>query len=131
MTKKQRQEVFNKFGGKCAYTGKPLGPDWQVDHITPVRYFVWRGMTDNPNDSANLVPCLRRINHYKRCKDLEMWRTFISTLHLRLKKLPKKTRVLHTEKRKEYLIDVANAFDIAIDKPFSGLFYFETLTPTP
>jgi hypothetical protein len=127
MKKYDRQKVYNKFGGLCAYTGKPLGEDWQVDHITPVKYFVWRQSKTDPNCLDNLVPCLRRLNHYKRCKDLEEWRHYILTLHLRLAKLLKKTRVKRTESRKVYLLDVAEAFGITAEKPFNGLFYFETL----
>lgn len=131
MTKKLRQEIFEKYGGLCAYTGKPLGHDWQVDHVEPSKHFDWGLKQGEANAIDNLVPCLRRINHYKRCKNLETWRQFISTLHIRLKKLPNKTRVQRTEKRKEYLLDVAAAFDITVDKPFNGLFYFETLTAEP
>ena len=36
MTKKQRQEVFDKFGGRCAYCGCELGKGWHLDHIEPV-----------------------------------------------------------------------------------------------
>lgn len=93
MNKKLRQEVYNKFGGLCAYTGRPLGDDWQVDHVNPVKHYVWGLNQGDANNIDNLVPCLRRINHYKRCKDLEMWREFILKLHTRLKKLPKKTRI--------------------------------------
>ena len=28
MPKIDREAVFQKYGGFCAYTGKPLGPDW-------------------------------------------------------------------------------------------------------
>lgn len=128
MTKKQRQEIFNKFGGLCAYTGKPLGDDWQVDHVNPAAYFRWGINRGDMNSTDNLVPCLRRINHYKRCRDLEDWRRFIGNLHERLKKLPKNTRVQKREKTKQYLLSVAEAFGITIDKPFAGKFYFETIT---
>ena len=30
-----RQRIYAKYQGRCAYTGKPLGDDWQVDHIIP------------------------------------------------------------------------------------------------
>ena len=39
----------------------------------------------------------------------------------------KKTMIEKTLKRKEYLLEVAELFDITPDKPFSGKFYFETL----
>jgi 5-methylcytosine-specific restriction endonuclease McrA len=36
MTKKERQIVFDKFGGKCAYCGCELIKGWHVDHLAPV-----------------------------------------------------------------------------------------------
>lgn len=29
----KRQVVYNKFNGLCAYSGKPLQDDWQIDHM--------------------------------------------------------------------------------------------------
>lgn len=37
MTKEQRQEIFNKYGGRCAYCGCELQKGWHVDEIEPVR----------------------------------------------------------------------------------------------
>ena len=37
LTKKQERElIFNKYGGKCAYCGCDLPDRWHVDHIDPV-----------------------------------------------------------------------------------------------
>lgn len=36
ISKKIREQVYNKFGGKCAYTGQPLDDKWQVDHAEPL-----------------------------------------------------------------------------------------------
>lgn len=36
MNKKDRQIVFNKFGGRCAYCGCELVKGWQLDHLQPV-----------------------------------------------------------------------------------------------
>jgi 5-methylcytosine-specific restriction endonuclease McrA len=41
MKKQLREEVYNKYGGLCAYTGKPLGDDWQIDHIHPKCSIIW------------------------------------------------------------------------------------------
>ncbi|MGE4526479.1 MAG: HNH endonuclease [Sphaerochaeta sp.] len=115
-----RQAVYNKFGGRCAYTGKPLGDDWQVDHIVPKKH----GGIDNFD---NLLPALRIVNHYKRALDTELFRTwFLAGLHLRLRKLPKNPRTAKGLRRKEYLLSVAEAFDITEDKPFCGRFWFES-----
>jgi 5-methylcytosine-specific restriction endonuclease McrA len=36
MTKSDRQKVFDKYNGKCAYCGCELGKGWHVDHVQPV-----------------------------------------------------------------------------------------------
>ena len=36
-TKKQREIIYNKYGGKCAYCGCDLPDRWHIDHIIPVR----------------------------------------------------------------------------------------------
>jgi 5-methylcytosine-specific restriction endonuclease McrA len=41
ISKKNRELVKNMFGGKCAYTGTDLLPDWQVDHVSPIRRNWW------------------------------------------------------------------------------------------
>jgi hypothetical protein len=51
----------------------------------------------------------------------------LGSLHERLNRLPKKPRTEKGKRRKEYLLSVARYFDITPDKPFSGVFYFETL----
>lgn len=37
MTKKNRQLIFNKYNGRCAYCGCELQKGWHVDEIEPVR----------------------------------------------------------------------------------------------
>lgn len=124
-----REAVRNKFGGLCAYTGKPLGDDWQVDHMQPVSHWCWPqpGYKKKVNDFDNLMPAIKIINHYKRDAHLEAFRKSMLTFHLRLAKLPKKTQRPQTIKRILYMRTIADLFDITVDKPFSGKFYFETL----
>jgi hypothetical protein len=125
MKKSDRQKVFDKYGGRCAYTGKPLGADWQVDHLyCKMETTILR---KNRNDSDNMVPTLAIVNHYKRGLLFDHWRERIAKLHIRIAKLPKKTRATKTQKTKEYLLKVAEAFDITPDRPFSEVFYFETM----
>lgn len=128
MKKSDRQKVFEKFGGRCAYTGKPLEKDWQVDHLyCKMETTIRRQERNNIN---NMVPALAIINHYKRGLLFDHWRERILKLHIRISGLPKKTRAVKTQKTKEYLLKVADAFDITPDKPFSGVFYFETIDST-
>ena len=34
--KKEREIIFNKYGGRCAYCGEPLTKGWHVDEIEPI-----------------------------------------------------------------------------------------------
>lgn len=130
ISKQTRQQVFEKYNGLCAYTGKPLDDKWQVDHVTPRIYFFHRGIKtghiENPDDISNLLPAIRIVNHYKRDHSLESFRRYMLSFHLRLKKLPKKTVVERTKGRIEYLNKIAVLFEITPDKPFAGKFYFES-----
>lgn len=45
MKKADREIVFNKFGGKCAYCGEVLQKGWHVDEIEPVRR-TWEYVLD-------------------------------------------------------------------------------------
>jgi 5-methylcytosine-specific restriction endonuclease McrA len=130
MNAKDRQIIFDKFGGKCAYSGTPLESDWQVDHLIPVVRNWWSGdMVFKKNDiMSNLIPCQKLINHYKHSYDLETFRTWLlGGLHTRLKKVPKNPRTTKGAARKKYILKVAGYFGITEDKPFNGKFYFETL----
>lgn len=78
MNKAIREQVFNKYNGLCAYTGKPLGNDWQVDHMTS-KYRHQNQTYSNcetvdeverrlkrVDDIENLMPTIKIVNHYKR-----------------------------------------------------------------
>lgn len=138
LTKQQRLQLRDKYGGRCAYTGKPLTSDWQVDHVkSQFQHAYWYTGEEDYNDykkrvhnTDNLVPTLRIVNHYKRSLDLEGFRRYMAGFHLRLAKLPKTTKIERTAKRKAYMQSVADAFGITVDKPFSGVFYFETIPRT-
>lgn len=80
------------------------------------------------NNIENLLPALRIVNHYKRANTVEGFRKFMLTFHERLNKLPKKTLVPKTVRRIEYMNEIADCFGITSEKPFNGIFYFETLT---
>lgn len=139
MNNKIRQKVFEKYNGLCAYTGKPLGNDWQVDHMTSKILHSYRVLynasgIDEINERRkevdnieNLMPAIKIINHYKRSLDLEGFRDYMLSFHKRLKKLPKKTAIYETQRRKDYMFKVAELFDITPDRPFEGKFYFETI----
>lgn len=128
ISKKLRQQVYEKYGGRCAYTGKPLDDKWQVDHVTPYLYLTVRypSHLEIINHINNLLPACQIINHYKRSKDLEEFRQYMLTFHKRLERLPNNCIVEKSRRRKAYMLKVAELFDITPDKPFIGKFYFET-----
>lgn len=122
-----REEIYNKYNGLCAYTGKPLDEKWQIDHVTSKFLHSYYNLETDVNEECNLVPAIRIINHYKREKNLESFRQYMLTFHLRLAKLPKNTMVNSTKRRKEYMNTIAELFNITVECPFSGKFYFETI----
>ena len=144
MDKKKRKQIYEKYNGRCAYTGKRLvDGEWQIDHMTSrfkIKYNAARNVAERKdwdayqetiehvNDVDNLMPALTIVNHYKRSLDLEGFREYMLTFHKRLAKLPKHTNSPSTAKRIIYMNKVADVFGITVDKPFTGLFYFETLT---
>ena len=105
MTKSQREAVYERYHGHCAYCGKPIRyKDMQVDHIIPRR----KGGRD---EMSNYNPACRRCNHYKDSLGLEQFRGLIRTLPERLRKI--------------YIFRVAEDFGIVRAWDWDGRFYFE------
>jgi hypothetical protein len=119
----KKNKIFNKFNGRCAYTGTELLPDWQIDHVQPKS-------RKGTGDLENLFPAQRLINHYKNTFTLEEWRIWrLNKLHIRLTELPKNPRTEKGKKKKAYLLEVARMFGVTPDKPFKH-FYFKKLNDT-
>lgn len=127
MKKELREQVYQKYKGHCAYTGKPLGESWQIDHITPKLHYTLGIAQGDPNDINNLIPCISIINHYKRSKCLDEFRKYMAEFHIRFSKYPRNPYDPKSIKRKMYMQTISDLFDISTDKPFNGKFYFETL----
>lgn len=130
MTKKEkiRVHLWQKYNGRCAYCGKPLGDDWQIDHIKPVIRYGLKPIYPENDVLENMVPAISIINHYKRAVDIELFRKWLlGELHVRMTKLPKNPKCEKSIRHKAYMLRIAELFDITPDKPFSGVFYMETL----
>lgn len=112
---KQREVVYNKCGGRCAYCGQEITmKSMQVDHYYPKcspEYAIACGVDVNHID--NLMPSCRQCNHYKRADSPKGWRVTMQGLHERVAKI--------------YIHRVAVNFGMATLKPWDGKFYFETL----
>lgn len=60
MKKSDRQLIFDKYGGRCAYCGCELEKGWHVDEIEPIR----RGF--KYDYSGDTVKKIRHIKHPER-----------------------------------------------------------------
>ncbi|UUC95559.1 HNH endonuclease [Comamonas sp. C11] len=86
LSKKQRAELREKFGGRCAYCGSLLGDKWHADHVEPIvrnDWFKRAGFTkelhcppDHPERDtlANMNPACPPCNIDKHSLTLEGWR---------------------------------------------------------
>lgn len=81
MNQRQRIQIFNKYGGHCAYCGCALDiKDMQVDHIN-AKYLGGENVLENYN------PSCRQCNFYKSTMSIEDFRERIeNTLIPNLKK---------------------------------------------
>ena len=74
LSKDEREVVYQKMDGHCAYCGCELKYDeMQIDHIIPLR----KGGADT---LENMLPACRSCNHYKSTLDLEDFRTMIERM---------------------------------------------------
>ena len=86
LSKKQRAELREKFGGRCAYCGQPLGEKWHAYHVEPIvrnDWFKRAGFAkelhrppDHPerDNLSNLHPACPPCNIDKHSLSLESWR---------------------------------------------------------
>lgn len=87
LTKKEkRNEVFEKYGGKCAYCGCEITlKNFQEDHIWPK--FLAHHQPELDNDRfENLNPSCRKCNNFKHGNRLEGFRRQLQNQVSRLRK---------------------------------------------
>ena len=86
--KKIREQVYNKYGGHCAYCGCPLEyKDMQVDHIESV--YTSSLLKKEVNDSIeNYMPSCRMCNFYKSTSTIEQFRNNLQNMLMRNVRLP-------------------------------------------
>ena len=83
ISKQQREAVFNKYGGRCAYCGCELTlRTMQVDHIKAVyTSYLENDNVETQDDSLeNLNPSCRQCNFYKGTLNIEQFRNKIKTI---------------------------------------------------
>ena len=116
-----RQEVYNKCSGHCAYCGVEITiKQMQVDHIKPLyrndnveTLEVW-GVERGTDEMDNLNPSCSRCNKWKSTFSLEMFRTIVEKSIDRMERDTPNFRLA----RDYGLIEV---------KPIKVVFYFEKM----
>lgn len=120
MTKKEREAIYNKYNGHCAYCGKKIEyKDMQVDHIIPQRRATakagrGRVSIDVIEDPSNLICSCRSCNHYKRAHSLETFRRYIEEIPMKLS-------------RDNYIYKVGLRYNLIEEHPRKIKFYFEQM----
>jgi 5-methylcytosine-specific restriction endonuclease McrA len=117
----EREVVYNKYQGHCAYCGKEIKfKDMQVDHFHPKHLTGWirsprmvelYKLPAEINDISNKMPSCRRCNHYKRGHTIKGFRILMADIHKRIEKI--------------YINKVALDFGIMRLTPFNGELYYE------
>lgn len=82
LTKNQRAELKEKFGGRCAYCGNQLGDKWHADHVDPIVRNDWLKIARPPDyperdTIENMNPACPPCNIDKHSLSLESWRVMI------------------------------------------------------
>ena len=78
LTKAERQAVYDKMEGHCAYCGCEISlQTMRVDHIVPLR-------KGGPDTMDHMWPACRSCNHYKHTLTVEQFRQEVSKAPNRL-----------------------------------------------
>lgn len=119
MKASERQQVFNKYGGKCAYCGCELVKGWHVDHIEPlVRFDKKDGEYTNKHRNCidNYNPSCASCNINKHSGSLEDFRQLITGFMKHLNEINTQYKI-------------AKRYGLVSENIKPVVFYFETLKP--
>jgi 5-methylcytosine-specific restriction endonuclease McrA len=110
-TKAERQTVYDKCAGHCAYCGCEITiKQMQVDHVIPIG--GWKICGSDTLD--NMLPACRSCNHYKSRSDLETFRKMLEDQP-------------HVLSRDSVTYQIAVRYGLVEPKPHKVVFYFEKL----
>ena len=80
--KEERQLIYNKYNGRCAYCGEKLKKGWHVDHLEPVKRTINGGEKSfrNPEKDSieNKMPSCASCNINKHSMSIERFRKVIA-----------------------------------------------------
>lgn len=120
-TKVNREEVYKKCNGRCAYCGIEIDiKKMQVDHIKPHWHTINEqeatkyNITKGSHDIENLNPSCSRCNKWKSTYNLEQFRKVIETSLMRLNRDTPNFRL-------------ARDYGLLIETPKEIKFYFEII----
>lgn len=124
LNKEQREELKQKYDGKCSYCGIELTNRWQADHLEPVeRKVIWykceksRTLKSKSGDMRkpehdhidNMMPSCVKCNNDKSSMTLESWRRVIKD---RIKTLNESPVYASYQKAKRYGLIVETNIDV-------------------
>lgn len=117
MKAKDREMVFNKYDGKCAYCGVVLSKGWHVDHIEPIVRNWKDGTCEKPQNERidNYNPSCASCNIQKNSHTLEQFRENIKNFVLSLNKYNTQYKF-------------AKRYGLVEETNIDVKFYFETIT---
>ena len=132
LTPAQRDDLYIRYNGRCAYCGNRLEKKWHADHVRPVqrdgnwirtgkRYeYVANGTQRFPDrdNFANLEPACVPCNIHKSDMDLESWRKLLE-------------RSAATLERNYSTYRHALRFRLVVPAPPKVTFYFERFNNPP
>lgn len=108
-----RQKVYEKCQGHCAYCGITLDiKDMQVDHIRPKWNFHEQNLDYDVNDFKNLNPSCRSCNNYKGGNPLHIFRKYVEDQ-------------INILRKSKPTFRMAERFGLIECHPQNILFYFE------
>lgn len=122
LSKAQRDQLYHRYSGRCAYCGDKLGKRWNADHIKPViRQGKWvrgkwvsTGGMDWPERDCfeNLTPACHLCNISKGNESLENWRAWLE-------------RSAEVLERNYSTYRHAKRFGLVVEAPPKVVFFFE------
>ena len=112
MKLKQRETIFNKYGGRCAYCGEPLRKAWHVDELLPIhRKYKYDCL-------ENQMPACASCNINKHRLSLEEFRALIWGF-------------VRSLNRDSTQYKVARRYGLIVEAVKPIVFYFEHYAPEP
>lgn len=114
--KVNREVVFDKYNGRCAYCGCKLNIGWHIDHIEPIIRNIKDNSCEKPynHNIENMNPACPSCNIQKNSYTLEQFRTNIK-------------QFVNSLNQYSTQYKFAKKYGLLIETNKDVVFYFETL----